>query len=157
MGSWVHAISWLLIHGFMGLIFLVLGCWWFFCIHEFDYLLRKSIKEKKILIILICWASFHLLFCRTWRPVLGSPAFVLGLHLFWVCSCSRFAFVLGLLLFWVCSWFWVLFLVFLGLMEIRFGYWIWIWVCQRLDWLRGLFLLCGKNMKNRLLCSYGKK
>ena len=28
--SWVQAISRLLIHGFMGLIFLVSGCWWFF-------------------------------------------------------------------------------------------------------------------------------
>ena len=110
--SWVHAISWLLIHGFMGLIFLVSGCWWFFWVHGFDYLLRESIKEKKILIILIFREIFHLLFCRTWRTVLGSLAFVLGL-----------------LLFWVCSWFWVLFLVFLGLMEIRFGCWIWIWVC----------------------------
>ena len=76
MGSWVHAISWLLIHGV-----------WFFWVHGFDYLLRKSIKEKKILIILIFWASFHLLFCRTWRKVLGSPA------LFWVCICSGFALV----------------------------------------------------------------
>ena len=42
-------------------------------------------------------------------------------------------------------------------MEIRFGCWIWIWVCQRLDWLPGLFLEFGKNMKNRLVCSYGKK
>ena len=41
---------------------------------------------------LIFWASFHLLFCRTWRIVLGSPA------LFWVCICFGFALVLGLLL-----------------------------------------------------------
>ena len=81
MGSWVHAISRLLIHGFMGLIFLGSGCWWFFWVHGLDYLLKKSIKEKKILIILIFWASFHLLFYKTWRTVLGSPAFVLGLLL----------------------------------------------------------------------------
>ena len=95
-----------LIHGFMGLIlmglihgfmqsldFWFMGSWvWFFWVHEFDYLLRKSIKEKKILIISIFWASFHLLFCRTWRTVLGSPT------LFWVCICSGFALVLGLFL-----------------------------------------------------------
>ena len=83
--SWVQAISRLLIHGFMSLIFLVSGCWWFFWVHGLDYLLKKSIKEKKILIILIFWASFHLLFCRTWRTVLDSPA------LFWVCICFGFA------------------------------------------------------------------
>ena len=98
MGSWVHAVSRLLIYGFdfssfgLLMIFLVSGCWWFFWVHGFDYLLRKSIKEKKILIILIFWASFHLIFCRTWRTVLGSPA------LFWVCICSGFALVLGLFL-----------------------------------------------------------
>ena len=75
MGSWVWFFMGL-IHGFMhSLDFWFMGSWvWFFWVHGFDYLLRKSIKEKKILIILIFWASFHLLFCRTWRTVLGSLA-----------------------------------------------------------------------------------
>ena len=35
-------------------LFWFMGSWvWFFWVHGFDYLLRKSIKEKKILIILI--------------------------------------------------------------------------------------------------------
>ena len=85
--SWVRFIgSWV---RFMGSCNLSNFDSWF---HGFDYLLRKSIKEKKILIILIFLASFHLLFCKTWRTVIGSLA------LFWVCICSGFAIVLDLFL-----------------------------------------------------------
>ena len=145
MGSWVHAVSRLLIYGFdfssfgLLMIFLVSGCWWFFWVHGFDYLLRKSIKEKKILIILIFWASFHLLFYRTWRTVLVSLHYL------------GFALVLG------CSWFWVLFLVFLDLMEIRFGFgfardWIGCWVYilnLGSTWRTGWYVLTEKNNESK--------
>ena len=93
---------------------------------------------------LIFWESFHLLFCRTWRIVLGSPA------LFWVCICSGFALDSGFyfLFFWI---WWRLDLV------VGFGFrfardWIGCWVYflnLGRTWSIGWYVLTEKNNESK--------
>ena len=59
-----------------------------------------------------------------------------------------------LLLFWVQPTllvYFVYFFVFLDLMEIRFGCWIWIWGLPEISLVVVLFLRFGKNLKNMFL------
>ena len=68
----------------------------------------------------------------------------------------KFAWLLliNLLLFWVQPTllvYFVYFFVFLDLMEIRFGCWIWIWGLPEISLVVVLFLRFGKNLKNMFL------
>ena len=62
--------------------------------------------------------------------------------------------LVNLLLFWV--WpaqlvYFIYLFIFLDLMEIRFGCWIWIWGLPEIGLVVGLFLRFGKNLKNMFL------
>ena len=68
----------------------------------------------------------------------------------------KFAWLLliNLLLFWVQPTllvYFIYFFVFLDLMEIRFGCWIWIWGLPKIGLVVVLFLRFGKNLKNMFL------
>ena len=67
-------------------------------------------------------------------------------ELFWLIQISIFYWVRPTLLV-----YFIYFFVFLDLMEIRFGCWIWIWSLPEIGLVVGLFLRFGKNLKNMFL------